>query len=253
MNLVEWIIAFDFDGVLVDPLDEVVLSASETYNELNETNFDLNFFREKFRNSTHLIRTGKDVMPMMRLIAEGKDTTKMKRKELNELKKKIGQKRVLELEEEYYARKRRLRQETEKWLECMKPHKKAIEAFKQVSKKLDTWIVSTRDSESILLFLESQGHSMSPEKIIDKTVSHDKDRQFELLAEKTRMPFERMAFFEDTIFNSMVVKKLGVHVFLSTWGFSRKEQWKKAEKEGIKPITQGEIIPSLVETTGVQF
>jgi len=250
---VEWVIAFDFDGVLVDPLDEVVAAATQTFNELNSTSYEFEFFREKFADSTHIIRTGKDVMPIMQLIAVGKDTARMKRGKLNSLKREIGQKKVMWLEEEYYKRKRRLQQQTKKWLQAMKEHKQAIEAFEKARKKLETWIVTTRDKQSIQLFFKNKKLQLESEKIIDKSFSHDKREQFALLKKKTGVPFKRMVFFEDTIYNSMAVKKLGANVFLSTWGFSKKEQWKKAEKQGIKPVKQEEILPSIEKLTGVQF
>jgi len=249
----KWVIAFDFDGVLVDPLDGVVIAATQTFNELHNASHPFGFFREKFADSTHIIRTGKDVMPIMQLIAEGKDTARMKREELNTLKRKIGQKKVLELEGEYYKRKRMLQQQTKKWLQAMKEHKKAIRAFEQARKKLETWILTTRDKESIQSFFKNKNLQLDAEKIIDKSISHDKREQFALLKKKTGVPFKRMIFFEDTIYNAAAVKELGVHVFLSTWGFSKKEQWKKAEKKNIKPIKQEGILPSIEQLTGVQF
>ncbi len=253
MKRMSWVIAFDFDGVLVDPLDEVVTAATQAYNELNNTSYEFEFFRKKFADSTQIIRTGKDVMPIMQLIAKGKNTMEMKRGELNELKREIGQERIMKLEEEYYKRKRVLQQQTKSWLQAMKEHKEAIEAFEQARKKLETWIVTTRDKESIRAFFKNKKLGLDTERIIDKTVSHDKKEQFGLLKEKTGVQFEKMAFFEDTIYNAIAVKELGVHVFLSTWGFSKKEQWKKAEKKGIKPIKQGEILLSIEKLTRVQF
>lgn len=249
----KWLVVFDFDGVLVDPLDEVVIAATQTFNELNNTKYKFGFFRKKFADSTHIIRTGKDVMPIMQLIAEGKDTVKMNRGELNSVKVKIGHEKVLELEEEYYKRKRMLQQQTKKWLQAMKENKKATEAFEQARKKLETWIATTRDKESIMAFFKNKNIALEAEKIIDKGISHDKGEQFRLLKKKTGVPFKKMIFFEDTIYNAITVKELGVHVFLSTWGFSKKEQWGKAEKKGIKPIKQGEILPRIEQLTGVGF
>lgn len=250
----DWVIAFDFDGVLVNPVKEVAIAATKTFNELlNGANYEPKFFKEKFQNSLHIIRTGKDVMPIMQLIAEGRKTEKMKRSELNEFKQMLGEKKVLELEEEYYKRKGELRENTRKWLSTIKTHKKAIQAFKKISKKFNPWIVTTRDTASVIELLNSEGYSMDSNKVIDKEYSHNKDEQFELLRKKTGVPFKQIVFFEDTIYNSQIVNGLGVRVFLSTWGFSNEKQWKNAEKKGIKPIKQGEIIPSVENVTGVKI
>ncbi|MCX6802367.1 MAG: HAD hydrolase-like protein [Candidatus Diapherotrites archaeon] len=248
-----WLAVFDFDGVLVDPLEEVVMAATKTFNELNGTDHAPEFFFEKFANSTQLIRTGKDVMPIIGMIAQGEDTTKMGRWQINKLKQKMGETEVLGLETEYYKRKQELREDRDAWLNTLKPHQAAIEAFGKAMEHLDTWIVSTRDAESILLFLESQGIWLEPEKIIDKTVSHEKDRQFELLAQKTRVPFAKMIFFEDTLYNAIDVKRLGVKVYLSTWGFSKEMQWKIAETKRIQLIKQEDILPVIAGHAGVQF
>ena len=249
----DWLVAFDFDGVLVDPLDEAVLAATQTYNELNGKELEFGFFREKSGKSTHLIRTGKDVMPLMALIGEGRETEKMARGEINDYKKELGAEKVLRLEEEYYARKLKQRKEVQSWLASMKGHEEAIEAFLKIREKLETWIVTTRDIPSVLLFFENRGVELEKEKMIDKYYSHDKDKQFGLLKEKTGVPFEKMVFFEDTIFNAATVKKLGVNVFLSTWGFSREEQWREAEGQGIRPINQGEILKCVEGLAGVRF
>jgi len=249
----KWILAFDFDGVLVDPLDEAVMAAAQTYNELNGKSLEFGFFRQKFGNSTHLIRTGKDVMPLMMLIGMGKDTEQMSRGEINDYKKELGKEKILELEEEYYVRKREQRKDVKKWLSTMKAHEEAIGAFLKAREKLETWIVTTRDIPSILLFFENRGVKLDREKMIDKYYSHDKDKQFELLKEKTGIPFGNIVFFEDTTYNAITVKGLGVNVFLSTWGFSREEQWGEAEKRGVRPIKQGEILESIESVTGVKF
>ncbi|MEM0360245.1 MAG: HAD family hydrolase [Candidatus Diapherotrites archaeon] len=248
-----WLTVFDFDGVLVNPLEEVVQAATKTFNEMNNTDYAPEFFFEKFANSTHLIRTGKDVMPIIGLIAQGEDTTKMGRWQINKLKQKMGEAKVLALEAEYYKRKAVLREDRDAWLNTMKPHAKVIDAFGKAMEQIDTWIVSTRDAESILLFLESQGIWLEQEKIIDKTVSHEKDRQFSLLAQKAKTPFPRMVFFEDTLYNAIDVKRLGVKVYISTWGFSKEMQWKIATTKGIRPIKQEEILGIISEHTGVQF
>ena len=253
MKDLEWLVVFDFDGVLVDPLDAAISAATQAYNELNSADYKFEFFRKKFGNSTHLIRTGRDVMPLMNLIADGKDTVKMAREEINEYKKGLGEEKVQWLEGEYCKRKEERRGDIGKWLSTIGEHKEAIDAFKKIRAKLETWIVTTRDKDSILLFFKNRGLGLDAGKIIDGRYSHDKGSQFELLREKTGIPFEKMLFFEDTLFNSLTVKKLGVHVFISTWGFSKEEQWPAAEREDIKPITQDEILSSVEEITGVKF
>jgi len=248
----KWIIVFDFDGVLVDPLVSVNRAATRAYNELNGTNFKEEFFAKKFEEATHLIRTGKDVLPLMGMIAEGLDTSNSKREEIEKWKQALGEKRVLELEEEYYKRKLENRK-LDGWEKTIKPHETAISAFLEIQKKFETWIVTTRDSESIIKFFEKKGVKIDHKKIIDKSFSHDKDKQFKLLKFKTDTEYNHMIFFEDTIYNSLIVQSLGVHVCISTWGFSNKEQWEKARENGIKVITQEEIKPSIRSITGVKL
>ncbi len=245
------VIAFDFDGVLVDPLQEAVPAAVKTFNEMNGTNHKTEFFMEKFRKMTGLIRTGKDVMPVLHSIEKGK--TGISRKELNEYKNKLGKEKVLWLEEEYYKRKKENRKNEEKWLSSLKPHEKAIEAFEKAGKRFETWIVTTRDIESIQKFFKNRGMELDAGKMIDKSTSHDKRKQFSVLKEKSGAEFKEMVFFEDTIYNAFAVHSLGVNVFLSTWGFSKQGQWKEAEKAGIKPIRQEEMLECIEKATGVKI
>ena len=159
----------------------------------------------------------------------------------------------MELEAIYYARKKENRADVEKWIPLIKPHEKAITQFLKLRRRFEVWIATTRDADSIRLFFGARGVGLEKEKIVDMSFSHSKPEQFKFISEKTGAQFSEIIFFEDTIFNSLAVKELGVNVFISTWGFSNKRQWIEAEKNGIKPIKQGEILSSAESVTGVKF
>jgi len=247
----DYVIAFDFDGVLVDPVNEAVKAATFAHNKLNGTDFEEKFFHEHFRDTLHLIRTGLDVMPAIHFIAEGKPG--VSREELNEYKRSLGKKGVLELEKIYYTKKKENRVNVEEWIPLIKPHEKAIEQFLKLREHFEVWIATTRAADSIKTFFSARGVELEKEKMIDINFSHDKIKQFKFISEKTGTPFNQIIFFEDTSFNSVAVKELGVNVFISTWGFSNEPQWIEAEKKGVKPIKQEEILSSVESVTGVKL
>lgn len=74
--------------------------------------------------------------------------------------------------------------------------------------------------ECLRTFLVAPGVSMAdvvPEKLIE-IYKGTKQRHFQALHKKTKVPYERMAFFDDDPSNISDVSQLGVHCFLTPRG-----------------------------------
>ncbi|GEM_PF-2437941 len=239
------LVAFDFDGVLVDAREEIVHAAVKTFNELCEGRLEYGKAFSGFTNARHLIRTGRDVMPVMHFIAMGRDLEAMERGEIAGLKEKWGEKKVIEMEKEYFKRKTALRENSKKWISLIKPFPQALEALGTMLREEKTVIASTREKKAIVAYLKSWGLDFPEGKVFDWSVSHDKREQFREISRVEGISFENMVFAEDVLLNALAVKELGVRVLLSTWGFSSEEQWKEAEEQGIVPVKQDGLLPGI--------
>ncbi len=242
----ERLVAFDFDGVLVDARGEIVRAAVKTFNEFFSGHLELEDAMIAFANARHLIRTGRDVMPVMVFIASGRDMLSVKRDEIVELKREWGEEKVVAMEKEYFNRKAELRKDIKKWVSLIKPFPSVFEAFRAILKEEKTVIASTREKKAILTYLKSQGINFPAGKVYDWSISHSKTEQFREIFRIEKVPFERMVFIEDVVLNALAVKKLGVNVLLSTWGFSSKSQWSEAKENGIEIIMeQKQLLPAI--------
>jgi len=228
------LVVFDFDGVLADPVFSIATIAYKAYCRLYRKT-PLEFVVKAIRDAKHVLRAGPDIMPVVLLAVEGKNLKRLTREELLEFEKTLG-KNLRKLEQAYYRAKFPLRKDEQYWASLFKPHKTALTQFKEVMKKYKVFIATTRHREDILLCFGDWGVRFDENNIVDLRISKDKVEQFRYIRKKTKVPFKRMIFIEDTLWNARAVKKLGVHVLLSTWGLSNKQQHKQAEMLGIKPI-----------------
>lgn len=228
------LVVFDFDGVLADPVLSIATIAHKAYCRLYHR-IPLKFVVKAIKDSKHVLRAGPDIMPVVLLATRGKNLKRLTRKELLEFEKSLGNK-LNELEQAYYKAKLPLRKNKQYWASLFKPHKTALIQFKKVMRKYEVFIATTRHSEDILLCFENWGLQFDEKHIVDLRTSKDKREQFKHIKALTKVPFKRMVFIEDTLWNASAVKKLGVRVLLSTWGLSNKQQHRQAEKLGIKPI-----------------
>jgi len=240
----ERLVAFDFDGVLVDAREEIVPAATKTFNELCSGSLELEKSMAEFVKSRHLIRTGRDVMPVMHFIARGKDMSLMGRGEIVGLKKNWGEEKVIEMEKEYFERKAGQRTDVKKWASLIKPFPGAFKAFRATLEQEKTVIATTRSKNAILAYFKEKSIDFPREKVYDWGVSHDKTEQFRQISRIEKIPFKKMVFIEDVVLNAMAVRQLGVKVLLSTWGFSSKGQWREGEEKGIVVVKSGEVLLS---------
>ena len=234
------LVVFDFDGVLADPVLSIATIAHKAYCRLYHK-IPLEFVIKAIREAKHVLRAGPDIMPVVLLAVEGKNLKRLTRKELLEFEKSLG-KELSKLEQAYYKPKAAMQKDKNYWVSLFEPHKTALAQFKRVLKKYPVFIATTRGSKDLLLCFEKWNVQFDSEHIVDMNVSKDKRKQFRHIKKKTKVPFKRMVFIEDTLWNALAVKKLGVHVLLSTWGLSNRQQWLEAEKLGIKPIRRQNLI-----------
>ncbi len=239
------LVVFDFDGVLADPVFSIATVAHKAYCKLYHK-IPLEFVVKAIRDAKHVLRAGPDIMPAVLLAVEGKNLKRLTREELLEFERSLG-KKLSELEQAYYKAKFPLRKDKQHWASLFKPHKTALMQFKKVMKKYKVLIATTRHREDILLCFDNWGMQFDENNIVDLRISKDKQEQFRYIRKKMKVPFKRMIFIEDTLWNARAVKKLNVHVLLSTWGLSNKQQHKQAEKLGIKPIKRQRDICKEIE------
>ncbi|MCD6247620.1 MAG: HAD family hydrolase [Candidatus Diapherotrites archaeon] len=239
------LVVFDFDGVLADPVFSIATIAHKAYCKLYHK-IPLEFVVKAIRDAKHVLRAGPDIMPVVLLAVEGKNLKRLTREELLEFEKSLG-KKLSKLEQAYYQPKVSLRKNKKYWASLFRPHKTALAQFKKVMKKHKVLIATTRHREDILVCFDNWGVRFDENNIVDLRISKDKQEQFRYIRKKMKVPFKRMIFIEDTLWNARAVKKLDVQVLLSTWGLSNKQQWLEAEKLGIKPIKRQSDIYKEIE------
>ncbi len=244
------LVVFDFDGVLADPIVSIATVAHRAYCKLYGR-IPLKKAINIMKGAKHALRAGMDIMPALLLGLE-KPARSITRQELLEFEKSLG-KKLDKLEQAYYNAKFEIRKDAKRWVSLFKPHKTALKEFEKACKRYNVFIATTRHANDIMLCFERWHISFDRKRIVDLQISKDKRKQFRHIKALTKIPFKRMIFIEDTLWNALMVKELNVNVLLSTWGLSNKEQHEQAKKLGIRVIKRQRDICKEIEKTERSF
>ena len=256
------ILALDFDGVVVESNLEILFISLNTYLRFNPSSkilygkkLTLNNCQKIFKKEKRLVdkfnkyrsfmRNAYDSYPLWHAI-ENKIELK-NQDDLDKIKNRISKKilsrffMALYNNRHYYQKK-----DFQSWLGLILPYKKIINNIKKLS-NAKILILSTRDNISIIYTLKEFGINIKKEDIIGNDFGVNKKENMARIIKEYRTKPEDIVFIDDLLVQLLPIKKLGVNCFLATWRRRSIADIKKAKKEGIKTLTQGNFYKKISE------
>ncbi|MBU5678862.1 MAG: NUDIX domain-containing protein [Candidatus Aenigmatarchaeota archaeon] len=226
-------VVFDFDGVIVDSLDECFLVSVRAYNELGGNIKLSNKAKLLYKKYRPYLRITEDHLPALKMIENGifdKDYIKNSRKKF-EKKKKEFVKRFYEI------RKEIRKEDIKKWISLHKPFENVVKLIKRNYKRWNIFISSTKDKNSIVKILRSLGIKIPENKIFSREFSNDKSKHVKMISRISKIPEEKIIFIDDVLENlKMIKRKSNARLALASWGYTTKEHEKIAKEMKIKVL-----------------
>lgn len=224
-------VVFDFDGVVVDSIDECFLVAVSAYNKMGGKIKLTRESKNLYKKYRAYLRITEDHVPALKMIEKGifkKDYIKNSRNKFNKEKK--------EFVKNFYETRRELQKnDIKKWISLHKPFEEVINLIKRNEKKWNIFISSTKDKNSIAKILQSFGIRISSKRIFSREFSNDKSEHVKAISKLYKIPESRIIFIDDVLENlEMIKRKSEAKLALASWGYTTKEHINIAKEKGIK-------------------
>lgn len=236
-------IVFDFDGVIVDSLEECYLVAVKTYNSLGGNIKLSKKSKLLYKKYRPYLRITEDHIPALKMIERGvfrKDFMKKFRKRFKE---------EVEFVKRFYEIRKELQKENiRKWIRYHKPFPNVIDIIKRNERDWNIFISSTKDKESIFKILRALGIKIPIRKIFSREFSNNKVDHIKAISKIEKISEDKILFIDDVLENlEMVKKKTKAKVALASWGYTTKEHIKFAKKSGIEILSLNNLEEKLSE------
>lgn len=247
------ILALDFDGVIVNSINDALVTSFNTYVKFYKytelfggKRIELNNFKEmpnkfpdeakKFKELKVYAGCADEFVGIFMAIDEN---VKIKnQKEFDEFKESIPEEKKKEFSKAFYEERYALQKDMSSWNKLTLPFEKIIDGVKKLIKKNKICFITNKDKRTIIMLFKRFGIKLGPDVIWDKDAGIDKAEKLIKLADKFKTKPKDILFVEDILAHLLKVKPLGITCFLATWGVNNKKQRKEAQEKGIILLSQ---------------
>ena len=229
------VLAFDFDGTIVDSVYESFIVALEAYRKMGFKIKQTKVLENKFRKLRSLVKNAEDYYAVFEIIKKGLSID-INQKEFNTMNEKVFDNKGKKFAKLFYATRDEIKKGKEKeWLKLFTPYPKLPEHVIKLSKKYKVVISTAKDKNSVTRILKDCGIVIG-ENILDREDSTDKRDHMEAICKNFNVKPSEVLFVDDILDQAEKVKTVGVNVAMVSWGYSNEEQRKEAKEKGIRVI-----------------
>ncbi|MFA6064986.1 MAG: HAD hydrolase-like protein [archaeon] len=225
------VIAFDFDGTIIDTAQESFLTSAKTYYEMT----GIGLVTEK--NAKHYIQgrgfslNAEANYTLIKLIADNPLIDFSIYTQVQFDKEAAQNKSAAQEFAKKFGENRKKFAETKEWFDCQKPFWGVKELIGELSKNYVVYITTTKKKWSVEALLNYYNFNFPEEKIISDHSKETKEDLLRLVAEKEGILISEIILIDDAIKQVLVAKKAGAKVILAMWGEKRKVFEDEAKKE----------------------
>jgi len=247
MNTKDYLIAFDFDGVIWNSINECFYIGYDIFIEMaGEIARERDFVREKFFSGRYLAKTSNDFFTLFHLIKENPhiDFLSVSLEDFLLWREKLRVKGDIFFKR-FFAERIKLQEENpDFWISLQGPYPGMIEELWKIKNTFqDIVICSNKDKRSIEMLLGKYGFSCD---IYSREYSTYKPEQIKKLCQDRNISYDKIIFIDDMTENLLDLRKIGINVTMTSWGYNSKEDQKKMAHKGIMIIKQGDLCRQLI-------
>ncbi|NQT27847.1 HAD hydrolase-like protein [candidate division KSB1 bacterium] len=257
------LIAFDFDGVISNSIHDSFVTALNSYITFKPDHalplskpivpakriFDFEKeYSDLFAAFKSLLPMGnraEDYYVILRIIEENRTASIQDQETFDDYKKRLAESLRNEYHEFFYQFRINLqKKDPEAWAELLPAFPGIKEAVPILSKDFMLAIATAKDRRSVDLQLARYGLTdfFDPNNILDKDYSESKREHLTRFHELHGTPYEHMHFIDDKVLHLVSVADLGIHCYLSMWGFNSEREHTIANENGFIMLELDQLI-----------
>jgi HAD superfamily hydrolase (TIGR01509 family) len=229
-------VVFDFDGVLVDTIEECLTMAFTTARRLAGQSVEPppREVAESFLAHRHLVGPPWQYAVLLECIARGEipDAAGFA---LLSSEREVA---LAGFTDAYFAARTELSADQPRWLSTMRPYDAALRVFREQHEQ-GAWILSTRDAASIEKILR-HFTGVVPRQL-PRAGPRPKWETLVDVARRTGVPEQRILFIDDHLPHVLPAKQRGISAQLASWGYLGPSDLDDAAAAGVRCLSLDEL------------
>jgi HAD superfamily hydrolase (TIGR01509 family) len=216
------VLAFDFDGVIIDTAYESYLISARTYNEMTGKNAISEKNAAQYSKGRAFSLNAETNYTLIKMIDENSnlDFSTLSQSQFDA--QVTQNKEIGKLFEEKFFQTRKKIEGTLEWFDMQKPFLGIIDSLTQLAKKYPLYIVTTKPRLTVIATLDYFNIKVPHEKVLSERVIHTKENLLKEVAEKENVLISQVVLIDDAIKQLIKAKEVGAKTILSMWGEKRK-------------------------------
>ncbi len=245
------VIAFDFDGVIIDTAYESYFISAKTYNEMTGKNV-VNYKNAKqYARGRAFSLNAETNYTLIKMIDENSSLDfsilTQAQFDIHAVQNKVPGK---EFAEKFFQTRKNMADKKE-WFDMQSLFQGIIETINELAKNYSVYIVTTKPRHTVLVLLDYFKINFPPEKVLTELHSETKENLLKELAEKENAVISQVVLIDDALKQLIFAKEAGAKTILAMWGEKRKVFETEAKKQSIPvayvPKDCGAIIKAIVK------
>ena len=243
------IIIFDFDGVVIDSIDECLLvsyyanNGADICSDITLHSIPENE-RKLFKRYRYLVGPAFEYLYLWKAI-------KSFRGEVEDYYLYLKNNVSLDtagFQERFFNIRRNIQEnQREKWIKLNPVYPGIVGIIEKLSSKTRLFISSTKDEGSIVFLCRCYGIPIPENNIFGNESGIDKMEHIKTIAKTTKYEPGKMVFIDDNYEHLKHVQKTGIRCYLAGWGYNTSELKEEAREMGIIAINSPESICNELE------
>ncbi len=215
------VLAFDFDGVIIDTAYESYLISARTYNEMTNKNAINKKNLEQYSKGRAFSLNAQTNYTLIKMIDENPklDFSKLSQAQFD--RNAVENKEVAKVFEEKFFQTRKEMSKTSEWFKIQSPFEGIVSLLGKMSNEYPTYIVTTKARETVLALLKYHKINFPVEKVITKPHVETKEILLKEVAKKENTSIQQVVLIDDALKQLINAKENGAKTILAMWGEKR--------------------------------
>ena len=232
---------FDFDGVIVNSINECLLTSYNAFLQFENIKLtlasDISEIPVQYQNYFYTYR--KFVRPAGEYylihMAYKNNMMEINEKRYNELKT-LYKNKLPYYQEAFFKNRHSFRMDNNtKWLSLHNIYSQIADCWKKLESNHNIFIVSNKDRLSIILLMDFFNLPVNEDHIFGAESGNNKSTIIESIIDKKKLNPESIFFIDDNLENLEGTKNLKIKLFLATWGYGNLNNNNDPDIEEIYP------------------
>ena len=248
--MVEKQLIFDFDGVLMNSIEEVIYTAYNAVTDSTVTQPDQlpANYPELFRLNRFHVQPAGDFLPFAAWCIESSAAGKEQLLTRTEFTRAVAlstQPLKQRTAKFFSARGRFIKADKKRWCDLHRPYSPIWQALNALNSE-NIWVLTNKNRSAVVELANHFGTLISADNIFSGDDGRTKTQNF--LDLRTRLQQSELSFIDDSVLNLLEIRRelsptnISLELLHANWGYCGAEDTSLARQNGFESLTQDETI-----------